>query len=240
MPKLIDYPRASFKNSKELADAVDYLGGSCSVESCADKMGLKVSGSFSALIASATKYALIDNSRGTLTTTQLYKDIKLSYTDQERLNNFAKAFLAPSLFRKVYDRFLGKELPIQMLDKLFIREFEVDQDSASRIKRYFIDGLKEFLLINEKNVLVPSPDSEKHDSPQKEEPVFEEEPGNNPAPIKPVNSAAILKENVMQRGENEFVIHITGPSMDSKIVLKEEEDLIILEAMINKIKKRFL
>ncbi len=38
MPKNLNYPLASFQKAFALADAVDALGGSCSVESCAEKM----------------------------------------------------------------------------------------------------------------------------------------------------------------------------------------------------------
>lgn len=58
MPKVLEYPRASLKASLELSKAIADLGGSAKVETVADKMGLKVGGSFQALMGAAKKYGL--------------------------------------------------------------------------------------------------------------------------------------------------------------------------------------
>ncbi len=232
MPKVIEYPSSSFAKALELANAVDYLGGNCSVQSCADKLNKKISGGFGMLISSAIKHSLITRKRDELFTTQLYKDIKLAYHNEEKTQNLRQAFLAPLLYKRIYERFKGKELPVQMLDKLLVREFAVETDLGSRISGYFIDGVK-FLNLLDGNKLVDidiekeTANSENGDLENKENEV-EISLSNN------VTNPSI--ENVTHN--TAYVIHIKGPGMDSKITINEEDDFLILEAMTRKIKKK--
>jgi hypothetical protein len=229
MPKVIDYPSASFGKAYELADAVDYFGGNCTVQSCADRLNKKVSGGFGMVISSAIKHGLIGRKKDDLFTTQLYKDIKLAYNEKERGDNLRKAFLSPILYRKIYERFKGKELPISMLDKLLIREFGVDTEAGSRIAGYFVDGVKAFNLMVG-NALI-NLDSE--NIIQKEENI-ESEHADEPE-IQVVNTS-FISDNLNHN--TSYIIHIKGPGMDSKITINEEDDLLILDAMTRKIKKK--
>src|SRR5690242_7455367 len=225
MPKVIEYPSGSFTKAMELANAVDYLGGNCTVQSCADKLNKKVSGGFGMLISSAIKHSLITRKRDELFTTQLYKDIKLAYDDEEKTRNLRKAFLSPILYKRVYERFKGKELPVQMLDKLLVREFSVEPNLGSRISGYFIDGVK-FLNLLDGNKLVDIDIEKETTNSENSETENEENDVENSFSN---NFANPPVENV---GHNTaYVIHIKGPGMDSKITINEDEDFLILEAM---------
>ena len=240
MPRLIDHPRASFKNGQEIAAAVDYLGGSCTIASCADKMKKKVSGAFKALISAGVKHGLVYLKKDILSTTELFKTYKLGYDEVEKLETLRKAFLAPPIYQKIYERFKGKDLPVGMLDKLLIRELGVEEKYGSRVAGYFIDGAKSVnILENGKlidDIKVVPLDIEEND--------FDEEDDTNEnnvgKDLKP--SIKITKQetgsNFIQQNGNSFVISISGPGMNTKIEIKEEDDLLILDAMLNKIKKK--
>ncbi|HZQ42192.1 MAG TPA: hypothetical protein VFA99_03030, partial [Acidobacteriaceae bacterium] len=135
MPKIVDYPRASLRSSLELAAAVDALGGSCTDEMCAQRMSRKHgSGAFNSLINAAVKHGLVDSKRGNLSTTPLYsRDYKHAYSDTQRMEALRRAFLNVPLFKRIHERFVGKALPEDILDKLLIREFEVPEDLARRV-----------------------------------------------------------------------------------------------------------
>jgi hypothetical protein len=154
MPRLVSYPRSSLKKSLDLAKAVDDLGGSCNLGTCADKMGMKVSGGFTSIIGGAVKFGLITYKRDTLATTELYKSIKHSYDENEKMKYLREALFKPPLFNELYDRFKNRELPTNMLDKVLIREFKVDERAASRVAKYFIDGVKYISLLDNNNKLM--------------------------------------------------------------------------------------
>jgi hypothetical protein len=141
MPRTVDYPHAAFKSSIDLATAVDYLGGSCSVINCAERLNKKVSGAFKSLVSAAVKHGLITVKKDVLNTTELYRLYKFSYNEEEKLDTLRKAFLYPVLYQKIYERFKGKELPVSMLDKLIIRELAVEESYGSRVAGYFVDGV---------------------------------------------------------------------------------------------------
>ncbi|WP_460610855.1 hypothetical protein [Hymenobacter terrigena] len=153
MPKLLDYPRASFKMSLELAKAVESLGGKCTPESAAQKMGKKVTGTFKGQIGAAVKFGLITSGGGQLAVTPLHKSIKLAYDDKEKNEILKGAFLTPTVFRDLANRFDGNSLPVEMLGKLLAREFGVDSVAATTVANYFIDGAKSVGLLDGSGVI---------------------------------------------------------------------------------------
>ncbi|MBC7400564.1 MAG: hypothetical protein H7289_11520 [Mucilaginibacter sp.] len=230
MSKQTEYPRASFKSAQELADAVDSLGGTSSTELAAAKIGNKVGGAFFYIMGAAQKFNLITHKAGQIKTSDLYREIKLAYTEEERTKLLISSFLLPPVFSRLYERFKDMELPIAMLDKMLIKEYEVDDNAASRIKKYFIEGAKNLGLLNAQNKLI------KLDvPPQIEEKIEDEQVQIVPEVIHVASDGAIISLSDL----DEFVFHITGPGVNSRIAIREEEDFIILEAMIRKIKKRF-
>jgi hypothetical protein len=233
MPKIIEYPRASFSRSMQMADAINYLGGECTFESCAERMGVKVSGGFTAVIGSGKKHDLVDSKKETLTTTETYKRIKLSYTEEEKRDTLRMAFLSPPLYRKIFEKFKGKDLPISMLDRLLIREYGVEKDMASRVAGYFVDGARECeILDNDKLIdfeMTPDSHSKALDeiNPESREIMHFN------------NIGQIHNEQKLEVGNFEnYTIHIQGPGMNSKLTISETEDFLILDAMISKLKKR--
>jgi hypothetical protein len=238
MPKVVDYPHASFKSVFEIAAAVDYLGGSCSVESCAERMQKKVSGAFKALISAAIKHGLLTNKKDVLSVTELYRHHKLGYNEQEKLEVLRQSFLMPSLYSKIYSRFKGKELPISMLDKLLIRELNVEETYASRVSGYFVDGAKTVKLLENGKLLDEINFGSTIDNVEVAAENREDESGklegiDTKPPELPIEAVALPISN-----KDLFTVMIVGPGMNTKIEINEEDDLVILDAMIRKIKKK--
>ncbi|WP_210515527.1 hypothetical protein [Hymenobacter terricola] len=153
MPKLIDYPRTSYTGAWELAEVTDDTGGKCAIDTAARKLNRKVSGSFKAIIGSAVKFGLLTSKRELLTTTTLFKRIKHAYDKQEELVFHREAFLTPPLFTQLCRKFRSRELPIQMLDVMLIREFGVEEINAQGVAKAFVDGARMVGLLNENNVI---------------------------------------------------------------------------------------
>ena len=153
MPKLIDYPRTNYTGAWELAEIVDDTGGKCAIETAARKLNRKVSGSFKAIIGSAVKFGLMTSKRELLSTTTLFKRIKHAYDKQEELQFHREAFLAPPLFTQVCRKFRGRELPIQMLDVILIREFGVEEINAQGVAKAFVEGCRMCAILDEHNMM---------------------------------------------------------------------------------------
>ena len=237
MPRTVDYPGASLRKALETANAVDYLGGKCSLETCADKMGMSIGGGFKAVISAAVKFNLIEVHKGNLSTTELYKLIKYSYDESEKIDNYRKAFLSAPIFNNIYERFKGRELPVMLLDRILIREFDIDESLASRIKKYFLEGAKFINILDEKNILLPINVDENNTTEiiQTEiENANERNIENSPTSIKQsFDNYIVLSDN-----NKEYTVHIKGPDIDSRIIINEVEDLDIVNVMLNKLRKK--
>jgi hypothetical protein len=252
MPKQVDYPRASLKNCLVLAEAVNDLGGECSAALTGDKLNKQhTSGAFKSLIGAAVKYSLINHKAGQLKVTQLFRDIKLAYDEDESNQAKRKAFLAPPLFQAIYARFSNRPLPIAHFEKLLIREFEVPDQVASRVGGYFIEGAKQCGLLSEGNVLcsdIPSTDEVIENGKSEDEIESSSSTESQPTqtgvlPYGPLTGATHSTSLDHQRTaelepEGKFTVRIKGPGMDSLIVINEEEDLIIVRAMLKKVERR--
>ena len=142
MPKFIDYPRASFTRSLELASAVNALGGTCTYNECADKMGIKVSGGFTAIVGAASKHNLVQAKKEKLNTTTLYNNINSAISVLNKRNYLRKSFLNPPLYNNVFLFYQDKRFPITNLPEIFKNDFDVDEKLAVRISGYFVEGLK--------------------------------------------------------------------------------------------------
>lgn len=226
MPKVVEYPRRSLRDALELAEAVSSLGGRCTVQTCADGMKKRVGGAFSAVISAAVKYGLVTSKSGELAVTEQFNQYRLAYSEDEKRNLLRQAFLSVPLFNQVFARFRGQKLPGEILARLLIREFNVNENSASAIRRYFIEGAMEIGLLTEDGRLVQSSASEgEHLTPDHDETDHEEhvtQPADTSVP--PVDP------------DGEFSITIAGPGMRSTLVIRDPEDLLIVEAMFQKVR----
>jgi hypothetical protein len=234
MPKQIDYPRASLKNALQLAQGVNDLGGSSSIELAADKLGKKGGGAFAALVGAATKYGLIVNKGGQLTVTPLFRDYKLAYSKTESDLFAQQAFLSVPLFRSIHQRFMGNQLPVAHFEKLLIRELHVPDNIASRVARYFVEGAKQVGLMTQDNSVVPQGSAATNDSV-----IESEESGNDSDATTNSNENVLdLNKHADTKDAGAYVIRIKGPGIDSAMTIHEEGDLAIVQAMLKKIERK--
>lgn len=236
MPKNLNYPLASFQKAFELAEAVDALGGSCSVENCATKLNRKISGGFMVVISSAQKFSLVRNEKSLIIITEEYKLIKHSYTNTERLELLRKAFLSPQVFFILHNRFLDKELPIGMLDKILIREFGVEENTANRIVGYFVEGLKTYGLINSANIVQRSEENQIENKAiltDNTDQIIESENIEKPK-VENVNPNASFTDTNLANYE----LQLSGPGINTTITVKDEDDISIVEAILKKLKNK--
>ncbi len=230
MPKLIDYPRASFKNSLKLAKAVSELGGKCNKEICADHMKRKLGGAYTDLISAANKFGLIKFSEGNLVLTQLYKDYKNSYDESERIENLRKSFFNIPLFKEVYDTYKDKKLVTKIFDKILIREFDVVKKDASKVKGYFIEAAKLVKLLN--------PDDSFNELNQGNKPEDNEEDVEQTTEI--IQQQTMQPKSTLISNSGNYVIDISGPAINQTIEIVEEDHLTLVEAALGIIKRKLL
>jgi hypothetical protein len=238
MAKIIDYPRVSLKSAMQLAEAIDGFAGSCSAELAAEKLGKKISGAFSAQIASASKFRLVDNKAGKLSVTSLYRNYKLAYTSEDANICLRDALLSPPLFRAVYERFKGQKLPIEHFQKMLIKEFEVPDDLASRVAGYFLEGAKQSGLLNGDNTLMADLRAEPIDEELEEEkvlsPVTAQQSG---AVAGTTNTDDSAHKSMTFAASDDYHLSIRGPGTSFAIEIRDQDDLEIVQIMLKKIER---
>lgn len=237
MPKILNYPLSSLDKCIEMAEAIYSLGESTSKDLLAEKLGVSAaSGNFSRYVSSATKFKLIKSEHGKIVISQLYKQIKLSYSDTEKIQFKREAFLSPTVFHQLYEKLKGKELPKDILPKMLVREFSVEEGDASKVSKHFTEGLNQLNLI-ENNVIKDSPVTKTEQSQDEIEDESSEE--------KPDLNKQTQLEVIPHRGNTvlildseSYTIQFTGPGLNTRIEIQEEDDLLIVEATINKIRRK--
>lgn len=214
-----------------IANAVDFLGGSTSIENAAEKINQSPKGgSFSALVSAAVKHRLLEGKKGFVTNTDLFRSIKLAYSEVEKRNALRVAFLEPQVYKRIYEKFRNKELPVQMLNKILIREFNVADEIASRVSKYFLEGASFTELLNGNKLI----EVESETSGIEEANVVELTPAK-------VTSNQQIERKIISSNNSfidEYLVHIYGPGIETKIAINDEDDFSILEAMIRKLKRK--
>ncbi|VTR27918.1 hypothetical protein [Sphingobacterium thalpophilum] len=238
MPKVKNYPDAAFEKCLELANAIESLGGECLSVTAAEKLNRTESGAYGVLVSATVKYGLITNIKSTLKITDLFKKIIHAYTEDEALVFKREAFLKPEVFKLIYERLKGKGLDANILGKMFIREYDVDSKSAQKVAGYFIKGIKSLGLLDQQNNLLniefdPTENKDKDILPEEDNRVEE-------VKVEDVKSSAITVMQHPFSNEEEYIIHLKGPTIDSRLVIKDEDDFVILTSYINKIRKAIL
>jgi len=224
MPKIVDYPRASLQRALALAEIVDSLGGEATVESAADHMGNKVGGAFKSLVGAGVKYGLISSSKGRVKTEPLFQDLKLAYNESQKQDALRRAFLGPPLFASIAERLSGQPIPSHF-EKLLIREYDVSPDVASRLVGYFTDGARDAGIIGPTGTISMSGVGSSATATTTANPTATQEPEEG---LEADTSVAFV------RG---YSVRITGPGIDSRIAIKDEDDVDIVEAMLKKVRR---
>lgn len=221
MPKILEYPRESLAKSLDLAEAANSLGGAASIDLCAERLGRSNSGGFAALVGAAGKYGLIEVSKSRISTTELFTRYKHSYNDSERKNVLVEAIRKVPVFDQLLQRFEGKTVPEDILEKILVREYGVSTREAGRVASYFLDAIQQAGI---GNGITPTQDlsqeSLKRDDKRTSEPV----PSARSEPI--------------EESDGSFRVTVAGPGFHSEIRIVDEDDLLIVDAMIGKIRRK--
>lgn len=229
-----DYPRASLKKALEVAEAAYDLGGTCTIDVCADKLGSSAKGgSFRALIAGAAKYGLISTGKGEVTATSLYKEIKYAYSEAEKEKYLQTALLHVPLFAEIFERFKGKKVPIEILDKILIKECDVNNQIADTVGRYFIDGARSAGLLTADMVL--KKDLEATEVDAGDDVVTDSKQGQATSVNEVPTDDLVVPPNV---DLNNYRVNVSGPGINTTITIMELEDLEIVEVVLKKVRKK--
>ena len=227
MPRATEYPRRSLSDALKLAETVSSLGGKCSVGTCAESMKRKVSGAFAALVNAAVKYGLVTSKSGELAVTEQFNRYRLAYDEEEKRELLRQAFLNVPLFSQVFTQFRNGELPPgDILTKILIREFEVNENLASALYLYFIEGATESGLLSEDGKFVESDVAERDG----EQTSVHDEAGHQEHAPQPIATSVAA--------DGEFSITIAGPGLNSTLAIREPEDLLIVDAMLKKVQRK--
>ncbi len=220
MPKILDYPRDSLFRSLELAEAADSLGGSATIDLCAEKLGRKNSGAFAALVGAAGKYGFVEVSKSRISTTDLFTRYKHAYDEAEKKGVLAEAINNVPVFAQLIERFEGKTVPEDILEKMLVREFRVSTREASKVANYFLEAIGAAGVLNGASDIPNREASDDH----------VEEPAGD---IKPPKSRLSSEPE-----DGDFRVTIVGPGFHSEIKIVDEDDLAIVEAMLSKVRRK--
>lgn len=225
MPKIVDYPRASFERALNLAKAVDGLGGSCAVESAADSLGMKVGGGYLSIQSAAVKHGLIDKDGDQLHTTELFKRYKLAYDEQEEREVLTEAFMNVPVYAQVLGRFGGRALP-DKFDRVLIREFEVPEKIASRVSKYIVEATKELGLADDSGRLVSS-------DRQHAQANDDQVPRNQTQRDRPSEKGRSAHAN-----PDTYTVHVVGPGLDMSVQIESEFDIGLVDMLMKRVSRR--
>lgn len=211
--------RASLDSALNLAEAVESLGGKCTIASCAEKLNKRIGGSFSTLVGATIKFGLIERKKGNLILTKEYESMKVAYNEEERLKSLRKFFFNVELFKEIYERYKNVELPIKIFDKILIREFQVDKKLSSRVSKYFINGAKQIKILKDDNTFK----------------------NFNLGKTSYENAGNLSKHSFKDIKHSEGItINISGKGMNHELLLEDEDDFNILNVILNKARKKVM
>jgi hypothetical protein len=218
MPRVVDYPRASLARTLELADAVERLGGECTLAAAGDELDARPGGTFGAVVSTAAKYGWVSIRRGRLRTEPRHRTFRLAYDEAERRATLVDAIRAVPLFRQLLDRFDGRTLPEDHLARLLAREFDVPAKAAERVASYFVEAvIAAGLLAGGKLRATPA--------------------GERPVGAPSRAEAAPRAARPPSGDESIYRIRLQGPDMDSTVEIAEPEDLDVVRSLLAKVER---
>jgi hypothetical protein len=140
MPRRADHPRASLAQALELASAVAALGGECTLDSAAARLDARPGGAFGARVSTAVKFGWIAVRRGRLRLEPAYGEL-VRADDATRRTLLRQALGRVPLYRRLFDRFAGRELPRDGLAALLVRDYAVPAATAARAAGWITEAM---------------------------------------------------------------------------------------------------
>jgi len=149
---VITAPYFDLDSSVKVAEAIhNNGGGTCTPDQLAHWLGYTSirSGTYLTRVSAANKhFGLIDSLGEHLTLTERAKKIITPVMPDDTHSAKVEAFLAVSLFSKIYERFRGGQIPPELgLKNLFKNEFKMPSDRVGPSVRVFLNSAEQAGLL---------------------------------------------------------------------------------------------
>lgn len=134
----VDYLSSGLKieEAQNLIEKLYNLGRIAKMETFADEIDMSINGSaFRIKIASMKKMAFFTQEDDMINLTQLGDNVQNAYDEEEKKKLLLHGYMKVKLHSKLIERFRNTGLNTENLDKLLIREYEVNHNYASRVAK---------------------------------------------------------------------------------------------------------
>lgn len=172
IPKKLSYPvdGMSLIQARELISNLHELGGKATIGLFAEKIEMSErSGTFRAKLSSLSKYNLIEYGEIDIELTGLGIQILNAYTAEEEKLFLFKSLISIPIFAEIIDRFYHTKLDFEILDRILIREYGVNNKHVQTLKKSFIKSSKFIDLLNDDGIFNKDFQANKEDIAIKED-----------------------------------------------------------------------
>jgi len=158
-----EFPLTTLGVAEEVLLAVDRAGGKIDTQTLSTALGVK-GGAFARKLSSIRRWGLVSGS-GTLTVTDLGKNILHPISDEELAQSRKEAFLGVPLFAELYDRFNINIPDDKVFIAILVREHDIKEKDAKTILGIYKNSIKEFLSLAPEKKEEKSRDMSQNQSP---------------------------------------------------------------------------
>lgn len=213
-----EFPLNTLKVAEEVLKAVKTAGGQADIKILETTMNIK-GGGLARKIASARRWGLIKGT-GSMSITELGKSILYPVSEEEAQKARQQAFAQIELFSKLHQRF-GSQVPAEpTFVAVLVREFQLEEKDAKTVVNIYKDSVKNFLPASGSLELMNT--------------------GNQPRATEEGDMTAQLftiKPGQSHYSEK-YTLSIKGPDMSTSFTIESEEDLLDIDLIINRIKRK--
>ncbi len=163
MPKKIDYPPRGMdiEEAIRLAKILYDNGKKLKIETFAQLIEMsEKGGAFKTKVNNLIKYGLIEKKDNEVLTTDLTKNIINAYDEEEKQVLTFKAFTTMPLFHKIFEKFKDTGIEFKNLEKILIREFDVNEKSAIPVRKCIENSLSYLGVLNKATGEIKNPEFE--------------------------------------------------------------------------------
>lgn len=143
----------SLIQAKELISNLHELGGKATIGLFAEKIEMSErSGPFRSKLSSLSKYNLVKYGESDIELTGLAIQILNAYSGEEEKLFLFKSLISIPIFAEIVDRFFHTKLDFEILDRILIREYGVNNRHVQTLKKTFIESSKFIDLLNDDGI----------------------------------------------------------------------------------------
>jgi hypothetical protein len=143
----------SLIQAKELISNLHELGGKATIGLFAEKIEMSEgSGSFRAKLSSLSKYNLVKYGETDIELTSLGIQILNAYSGEEEKLLLFKSLMSIPTFAEIVNRFYNTKLDFEILDRILIREYGVNNRHVQTLKKTFIESSRFIDLLDDDGI----------------------------------------------------------------------------------------